>query len=495
MTPPTLARALDDFNSNDLGSVLAKAGVANVPTAKQARVNLWLELVGDPDRIHRALAGLTPPSRRALELLQGVGGELRTTRFRSLLMRTGVVSAEEESPYNYYSSSRKTTTKKDPSKPVFSETLNELLRSGLIWTHTLRENMPGNAKLNFEGGRFVYIPAEVSRHLPPAPIKQHTLPPVAQTLEGSARTCQRDLYLVWSASREAPLQLTNAGMLRVSDLKRIAGQLLVAESVTKGSKESDYRRIFFLRRLATALNVLDLDALSNLLEAPAAPSFISQAPPQRVRISFQRWRDGDWWNELLATMGSSTTPSNALLVGPAPAGVVSARRTVLETLALLAKRAERKQRTPAAWVAVDDINDYLRERNDEFLVDRATAEQRGGGYGYRYSYSYSSLYSPYEYNSLGWNWSGYHNNEEAGWNGVERVFLRTVLTEGLYWLGLVDLGYPEPVTRRDRRCARGSGRGAVDRHGPLAAAGWPDAGDPRGRRPRRGAAQLPHLRL
>ena len=446
MTPPLLASALDEFNSNDLGYVLSEAGVVNLPKTKQAKIELWLELVGDPDRIRRALAKLTPPSRRALELLQGIDADVRTERFRSLLLRTGVVTAEEMSPYGGYSSSRKAPAKIDPSKPSFSETLEELLRSGLIWTHTLSEHMPSNARLSFDGGRFVYIPREVAQHLPPAPIKHHPLPAVTQTLEGSARTCQRDLYLVWSASRETPLQLTNAGLLRVSDLKRIAGQLLMAEDIAKGTKESDYRRIFFLRRLATELNVLDFNAPANLLEAPASPNFISQAPPQRVRLSFQCWRDGDWWNELLATMGSSTTPSNALLVAPAPAGVASARRVVLETLARLAQQAEREQRTPAAWVAVDDINDYLRERNDEFLVDRATAEQRARGYGYRYSYSYSSLYSPYEYNSLGWNWAGYQNNEEAGWNGVERVFLRTVLTEGLYWLGLVDLGYPAPVT-------------------------------------------------
>ena len=445
MTPPTLAAALDEFNSNDLGGVLYKAGVADIPKTKHDKVKLWLEMVGDPDRIHRTLVGLTPPSRRALELLQGQGGEVRTERFRSLLLRTAVVSAEEASSYGYYSSSRKALAKKDPSKPAFSETLEELLRSGLIWTHTLREGMPGNAKLNFDGGRFVYIPDEVAQHLPPAPVRERALPPVAQTLEGSARTCQRDLYLLWSASRETPLQITNAGLLRVSDLKRIAGQLLVAESVAKGSKESDYRRIFFLRRMATALGLLRFNTSSNLLEAPASPAFISQTPPQRVRLSFQRWRDGDWWNELWATLDTAHNPSNALLINPAPAGVVNARRTVLETLALLAQRAERKQRTPAAWVALDDISDYLRERAT-MSSWWSGLPPRSAGRGYGYRYSYSSLYSPYEYNSLGWSWPAYRNNEEAGWNGVERVFLRTVLTEGLYWLGLVDLGYEEPVT-------------------------------------------------
>jgi hypothetical protein len=47
---------------------------------------------------------------------------------------------------------------------------------------------------------------------------------------------------------------------------------------------------------------------------------------------------------------------------------------------------------------------------------------------------------------LNWTWEKYLRDEEAGWEGVEAVFIRAVLTEGLYWLGLLDLGYLRPVT-------------------------------------------------
>jgi hypothetical protein len=440
MTPPNLAATLDDFNANDLGQMLIGAGVLDAPKLKQDKVRHWLRLVGDPDRIQRALAGLSPAGRRALELLQGMEGEVRTERLRGQLVRSGVASPQEESAYSY----RGAAAKPASGLPPASRLLEELLRAGLIWTHTLPEGQPANAKIGFQGGRYVYIPEEVARHLPPAPIKESHVPRIALTLEGSARTCQRDLYLLWSAAREAPLQLINSGLLKVSDLKRVAGQLLVAEAIATGSKESDYRRIFFLRRLATALEALRVTPSSNQLDAHPAPSFIAQAPPQRVQLSFERWRDGVWWNELWNTLSPSFAPPVNVLVAPAPAQLASARQAVLATLALLVRRAERKQHSLAAWVAVDDISDYLRDRNDEFLVDRAVAEQRARSYGYRYSYT--EMISRYEYNSLGWSWPHYVRKEAVGWIAVERVFIQSVLTEGLYWLGLVDLGYAEAVT-------------------------------------------------
>lgn len=443
MTPPKLAQALDDFNANDLGSVLSAAGVTDVPKLKHEKVRIWTRLVGDPARIQRALAELEPGNRRALELLQGVGGELRTERFRSLLVRAGVVSPKTEDPYGYAYNRQTAPTKNEANLPQFQQVLASLLRAGLIWTHSLYEGQPGNAKIGFDGGRFVYIPDEVAPNLPPPPIREHPLPPVVQMLEGSARTCQRDLYLLWSAAREAPLQLTNAGLLRVTDLKRVAGQLLVAETIAKGAKEDDHRRILFLRQLATALEALRGNAAANRLDAHPSPPFIAATPAERVRLSFQRWRDGAWWNELWATATRAYT--NETVVTPTAPRIASARRDVLNALALLARRMEQKQKTTMPWVALDDISDYLRDRNDEFLVERTTAEQRSSSYGYRYRSYGTSFYSPYEYNSLGWTWSAYRQDEEAGWKGVERVFIETVLSEGLYWLGLVDLGYTRPA--------------------------------------------------
>jgi len=446
MTPPPLNLALEDLSANILAAVLQAAGVGEMPKFKQDKIRLWLNLVGDPLRIQRALAGLSPTQRRALEILQIGGNEIRTDLFRGRLARAGVVLPYDESfsDRTFRVAQTLQTPKPAPTLPTFATLLQELLLTGLIWTHGLHDNRVGS-KLDFRGGRYVYIPEEVVRHLPPPPIRESAPPPIVQTLESSARTCQREIYLLWSATRETPLHLINSGLLRVSDLKRMAGQLLVTETIVTGSKESDYRRLFFLRRLAAALDVLRVDPAENQITAQPTPTFISQPPPQRVRLSFQRWRDGDWWNELLATVPSTMAPSAALIVSAAPAPVSSARRTVLSTLALLVQHAESQQNGSAAWVSIEAVSAYLRDHNDEFLVTETLTGERARGYSYYYS-NQGTINLRYEYNSLNWSWPQHTRNEEAGWKEVEGAFIRSVLTEGLYWLGLVDLGYAKPVT-------------------------------------------------
>ena len=95
-------------------------------------------------------------------------------------------------------------------------------------------------------------------------------------------------------------------------------------------------------------------------------------------------------------------------------------------------------------IPIDGIADHLHNRDEEFLVDRETAE-RVYGSGYYYSYPRCRT-RPYLYNNLGWVWEKYGADSEAGWDAVETVFIRSVLAEGLYWLGLLDLGYMRSVT-------------------------------------------------
>jgi hypothetical protein len=433
MTIPTLKEAIDAFRANDIGQMIRLAGIAEIPKTKDGKTLLWVQLLGDAGRVREALRKLNARSRKALELLQQAGGELRTARFRDLLERNGLLRTETKKKSArdaWYAAQPEQAS--DPAS--FEEILATLLKWGLIWTHTLPGGSPTNAKLGFEGGRYVYIPPEVARHLPPAPPRSLVEVQVAHVLEGSARTCQRDLYLSWSVAREAPYQLTNAGLLRVSDLKRIAPQLLVTETIATGSKEGDYRRIFFLRRLLSALGLLQARQSEGATtwEATADPAFFSASPTKRVEQCFLAWRDGAWWNELWPTSPSRT---NIGLSDFAPKAVVQARQSVLDALVHLARGG-------AAWVPVDELNDHLRSANDEFLIDRETAESTH--YGYYYGSRFSA--SPYIYNALQWAWDTYQRDNEAGWDGVEGVFIRTVLAEGLHWLGLVDLGYLRPVT-------------------------------------------------
>lgn len=437
MTSPPLRQTIDAFRANDIATMLRAAGVVEMPKTKDGKTDLWTQMIGDPARIRTALSRINARCRRALQVLQLADGEVRTSRYRSLLQRADILTREagqkRVSQYDYYRQQPENAA--DPG--TFEEILAALLKQGLVWTHTLPAHEPSNAKLGFTGGRFVYIPEEIARHLPPVAEPAIAELHINHTVAGSARTCQRDLYLVWSAAREAPFQITNAGLLRVNELKRIAGQLLVPETFAAGNKESDFRRVFFLRRLLMALGLLNTASATgdNTLVATLAAPFWQTEATQRVQACFQSWRDGAWWNELWATYEQGATRASGNLADFAPVQVVKARRAVIEALIRLAREGDE-------WIALDSLTDYLHNRNEEFLIDRETAERMYGSY---YAYSRQTT-SPYLYNGLGWSWDKYHLDPEAGWDGVETAFITAVLTEGLYWLGLLDLGYTRPVT-------------------------------------------------
>jgi hypothetical protein len=444
MTRPSLYEAINLFNANDLGTILIEAGQPNPPKTKEGKTRLWLELIGQPERIHRTHARLNERARRALEQLQLVGGEMRTTRFQSLLVDAGIIERENKrKPASVWSTLSR--PEMAPHPQAFAEILAHLLLHGMIWTYGQPTAFTTATRLSFSGGRYVYIPEEVARYLPPPPaIAQAALPTIEHVLSGSARICQRDLYLAWSAARELPFSLTNNELLRVTDLKRVAGQLLTAETVTPGTKETDYRRVFFLRRLLTAQGLLEDDRTDFRLVANLRPAFFSQPPAARVRASFEAWRDGAWWNELWATYTQGATRASGSPADFAPRPVVQARQRVLAVLTelLSLQQEQASDAAPEPWIALSALDTYLHNRDEGFLVDRELAETQA-----RYYYYNSGQYaSPYLANSLGWTWVDFGRDEDAGWRGVERTFIKAVFSEGLYWLGLVDLGYGQAVT-------------------------------------------------
>ncbi|OQA46999.1 MAG: hypothetical protein BWY52_00440 [Chloroflexi bacterium ADurb.Bin325] len=443
MTRPDLYEAISLFNANDLSAILVEAGQSSPPKNKEGKVRLWMELIGQPERIHRAYERLNERARRALEQLQLAGGEMRTTRFRSLLSDAGIIARQSpRPPRTIWSTISRPETSRQPRD--FSEILAHLLLHGMIWTYGQPAAFTTATRLNFEGGRYVYIPDEVARHLPPPSAAEPSASPsIGYVLSGSARVCQRDLYLMWSAARETPFSLTNNDLLRVTDLKRVAGQLLTAETVASGQRETHYRRLFFLRRLLTAQGLLNRVPNTDKLAADPQPTFFGQTAVARVRASFNAWRDGAWWNELWTTYVQGSTRASGSSTDFAPRAIVLARQYVMAVLVELIRQRQASAQEPAGepWIALDALDAYLHYRGEDFLIDREMAETQT-----RYYYYGNESASPYVLNELGWTWADFAQDEDAGWRGVERTFLKAVLSEGLYWLGLIDLGYEQPVT-------------------------------------------------
>ena len=204
MTPPPLRDAIDAFRANDVATVLRTAGVVDMPKTKDGKTDLWAKLIGDPGRIRIAIGSHEhrAAGRRcnccnwptAKSAPHGIGGccSAPGSERRAQAEANGHLRLHSQHPEN--------TT--DPG--TFDEVLAALLKHGLIWTHTLPASQPSNAKLGFEGGRFVYIPPEIARHLPPVPEPERAKPQVSQALPGSARTCQpRSVSGVECGARDA----------------------------------------------------------------------------------------------------------------------------------------------------------------------------------------------------------------------------------------------------------------------------------------------------
>lgn len=432
MTIPPLSQAISDFHHDDLAIVLRQAGVEPAPKSKRGRIDRWLKLIGDSQRIQRAYQALTPRCRQALQRLQVVEGDLLRVRYQAALERLDIAEKSAAGSRAYSWGRRDPTFADDPK--TFDEILTTLLVNGLIWTHTVEDRY--GSRVNLAGGVYVYVPEEVAAHLPAPPERQHPVLDIVQTLEGSARTFQRDLYLIWSAVRADALTLTNAALLRVRDLKRLSGELLVGETIATGAKEPDFRRIFFLRSLASNLGLLKTAFAggSYTLSAKQDPSFLKSGPTERVRASFLAWRNGNWWNELWANAENNRAFPDGTVTAIAPSQVIEARLRVLELLGRTARRS-------VEWIALDYLSESLRERAEDFLVGQQMTRQSSSYYSYGFTTN-----SPYTTNSLGWQWPSYISNPHDGWQNVERAFIEAVLAEGLYWLGLVDLGYSQAVT-------------------------------------------------
>jgi hypothetical protein len=447
MTIPTLRDAVEQIRANIITTMLQTAGVTDVPKTKEGKIALWATTLLNEQRIKQAYARLTPRCQSALlvMLARGPGAEMRTARFHALLQQAGLLEKEShQKSTGWYAPSPEEA--RDPV--IFEEVLAALLKQGLVVSHTVPGN--SNAKLGFEGGMFVYVPAEIAAHLPAVSPPTRSRPVVTQQISASARTGQRDLYLYWSAAREKPLETTNAGLLRAGDLKRVAAQLLAPEVVGTGVKEGDLRRLFFLRRLLSALKALHTNEQGSLT-GDANPLFLQVEATGRVRTCYEVWRDGAWWNELWAgetQHGRARAGDNILDF--APPAVARARRRVMDRLIDKARGGDE-------WIEIAEIGDQLRDHDENFLIDREAAARIGQA-NYRY---YGLAISPYLYNDLGWQWEAYALDEEAGWQGVEVAFVCAVLTEAPYWLGLLDLGYvlpgnPSPVQPAGGRAPAGA---------------------------------------
>lgn len=257
-----------------------------------------------------------------------------------------------------------------------------------------------------------------------------------QLLESSARAFQRDIYFYWSTARTHPLSLTKRRRLYQRDLRLVNGALL--EQHELGNKnELDVPRLLFMRLLLTELNLLR--ERQDTIHAVPEPTLFALQPSERVRRTFEQWRDGTFWNELLSVPDLTVRGIDSRL-DRAPKQIPDARRKILAQIAQV-----HKSRPPGTrWTSISRLLEHVHTHQYEFLLPREYLAVHAGYYRYQSYLSHASPYISYG-NAMGWSFLPPIEDEADGWQIVEAGFIRSMLIGPLYWMGLLDIGLLDGV--------------------------------------------------
>jgi hypothetical protein len=432
---------LQEYHFDLLKDMARLLAIEPASTLKTAYVDALAGRLFTPPFIERGLSLLGRRERETLAELQRIGGRALASRLRAHLVHEGVIESGTDDPH---SKSLYGTGVHAPEQRriSFEDVMGRLMAVGVVCGQEIMDSFFSNrTKVHYDNVRTVYIPDEVSRHLPEPPPKQALEVQIEQQIqvrESSARAFQRDLYFYWSAAHTNPLSLTKEGRLYQRDL-RLVNEALTFPAELGTSDETGIPRLLFARLLLTDLGLLR--AHDGSTRGVDHPPFLGQEASDRVQQTYIHWRDGTFWNELLSTKRITVLGISSRL-DPAPQAIADARAVVLEHMADLHRMVLQHHATSAPaqrWVPVDRLLETLRLTDYDFLFPRG---YRPGPSEYYTYYGYTSFRSPYiSYgNKMGWSISPRFEDEAEGWEVVEAGFVRAMLSEPLYWMGLVDLG-------------------------------------------------------
>lgn len=271
-------------------------------------------------------------------------------------------------------------------------------------------------------------------------------------LSASAGDFQRDLGRYWRHVRKVGgIALTQQGWIYKSDVKSLIAALNAAGMP---ADERDNGRLWFMRRLLQAMNELHEAEHGRTIVANTNGRLLGMPMAQRVKWTFETWRDSDAWNELLRL---PLQVSGGYAGREASAALGRARLTVLRTVHRLAQAHQQ----PDEWIALADLIATIKRNDYAFLFER---RHRGGNPGILYASPYHGANNPYGLTF------GAVKSEANGWDLVEGGFITNVLAEPLWWMGLIELGYE----REDRPSADGNAPPVAFRLTPVGA--WLIAG-------------------
>jgi len=425
----SLRDILNAYNMNVLKVIGRELGIK--PVQKAALIREIMRGISKKTYVEQATKNLQPPERQTIGLLQVAQGESYTSAIKSKLLRDGVI---KDTPAG---SNRYSSYKGNPNytgKPAFEDVIAHLTKCGLVFSRNLRANQKA---IDWTPGEILFIPKSLRSHFPNLASPELTSVTMtaepAQVLAGSSRTFQRDLGRYWRYIRgKEVLRLTTQGYVYKADLKAINEMLSVPSDLGAGKGEPDNKRLYFIRRILRDLEVVKLHHDGNVYPVFDTP-FWGIPAAERVKRTFNAWRDGIAWNEIL---NLPTKARGYRHDYGTPKELVAARQKVLNHI---------QQASAKRWISLRKLTGQIQLRDYGFLFP----QRRYSGYDsfyYRTPSGYASRSTPYHdsCNPFGIGFDGV-TNEFQGWGKVEAQFIAHIVSGPLFWMGLVDLGYPAKV--------------------------------------------------
>lgn len=424
-TPLTISATdlIRSYSHESIQHMARKRGIEAKGRTKGVLIAPVARTLYHPDAIASALNDLEPVERHVLDRLILMGGETLTTALRHQLQSEGKVKPPERNRYGTYDAPRGSPSIRGSDK--FEDIVARLGALGLVFTIDIS---PYNKNVDLATpGPYLFIPTGVMKHLPQVTLTLETVETGGlEEKSADPQALLRDLYVLASFALDEPIPLTVRDQIPKRMLVRINESLRLPEDVAPARSESDLGRLPFMRALAEDLGLLAHGA-GALRLGEAAPDFLSRPPGERRRKLYDTYRESRRWSELTRIPGVAIWPKERLY-DPA---IVAARKRVLAEIAELP--ADR-------WISAAHLIDRLRVRAYEFLLPRT----------WRSSYYYGSSYynepNPYSGgNNLGLTFQS-ASSQAVTWETVEANFIRSVATEALHWLGIVDLASADDGT-------------------------------------------------
>jgi hypothetical protein len=352
---PTLLVA---YSAGALQQMLAGREIDLADRHKAAALAALEAAAADPASVARMVEALSEEQRHLLDLLLLYPGEVSTAYVRDAALAAGLIDPERRQPRDlYYFGYTQQPTPGDPDA-VHSRRLADLL-AGLSRRVLALAGAPSGHTSTLDLGLTdrVAVPGEIrpilaGLRLPELP----QLPEAPGPVESAdPRRAHRALFLIWSLVRDKPLGLTQAGLLRKLDARRLGVALGVADKNTEFAVEPDLPYVYFMRQVAQGVGLL-APTEGGLGAATRArlQGFLALSWPARSLAMLRAW------------IAATAARSNGPLAGVDWQGGRSLLGPIVELG--LARLLAAVGATPAAWVSVEALAHYMRLHHFGFLA-------------------------------------------------------------------------------------------------------------------------------